>query len=79
MQMKKEKLSLSARVPLLSVLTLVHTTDREFPYLALLASGGHTQLVLARGVANYDVLGGYGCVYVFTCIFALGVVYALCV
>ena len=28
-----------------------------FPYLALLVSGGHTQLVLARGLADYQVLG----------------------
>lgn len=29
-----------------------------FPYLALLASGGHTLLYIVRGVGHYDYLGG---------------------
>ena len=29
-----------------------------FPFLALLVSGGHNQLILARGVGEYRVLGG---------------------
>lgn len=30
----------------------------EFPFLTLLVSGGHCQLLLARDVAQYEVLGG---------------------
>lgn len=30
----------------------------EFPFLTLLVSGGHCQLLLARGVGDYAVLGG---------------------
>ncbi len=29
----------------------------EFPYLVLLASGGHTLIVLAKGLGNYEILG----------------------
>jgi len=32
-------------------------TDLEFPLLALLASGGHTHLILFRGHLDYEVLG----------------------
>jgi N6-L-threonylcarbamoyladenine synthase len=31
---------------------------QKFPFLALLASGGHTSLVLCHGVGVYDILGG---------------------
>jgi N6-L-threonylcarbamoyladenine synthase len=31
--------------------------DVEFPFLALLISGGHTQLVVCRGIGNYILLG----------------------
>lgn len=31
--------------------------DLDFPYLLLLVSGGHTQLLEVRGVGNYDLLG----------------------
>jgi N6-L-threonylcarbamoyladenine synthase len=31
--------------------------DVDFPYVALLASGGHTSLYLARGYGAYDLLG----------------------
>jgi hypothetical protein len=31
--------------------------DVEFPFLALLISGGHTQLVMCRGVGDYILLG----------------------
>jgi len=30
----------------------------EFPFLTLLASGGHTSIVLCHGLGNYTVLGG---------------------
>ena len=34
------------------------TNRAPFPFLALLVSGGHNQLILARGVGEYRVLGG---------------------
>lgn len=38
---------------------LKEVTDRpQFPFLTLLVSGGHCQLLLARSVADYEVLGG---------------------
>lgn len=30
----------------------------RYPYLALLASGGHTSLVVAKGLGRYEVIGG---------------------
>ncbi|MDR2685863.1 MAG: tRNA (adenosine(37)-N6)-threonylcarbamoyltransferase complex transferase subunit TsaD [Rickettsiales bacterium] len=33
------------------------TNDVEFPYLMLLVTGGNTQILLARGVGDYEVLG----------------------
>ena len=33
------------------------TNEIEFPYLLLLASGGHTQILLARGVGDYELIG----------------------
>lgn len=33
-------------------------TSLSFPFLTLLVSGGHCQLLLVRGVADYEVLGG---------------------
>ncbi|MCB9978893.1 MAG: tRNA (adenosine(37)-N6)-threonylcarbamoyltransferase complex transferase subunit TsaD [Rhodospirillales bacterium] len=33
------------------------TENIPFPYLLLLVSGGHTQLVIAKAVGNYDLLG----------------------
>jgi N6-L-threonylcarbamoyladenine synthase len=33
------------------------SNDVEFPYLLLLASGGHTQILLARGVGDYEIIG----------------------
>ena len=33
------------------------SNDVPFPYLALLISGGHTQLLIARGVGDYTLLG----------------------
>jgi len=38
-------------------LTARLTHDLEFPYLMLLASGGHTMIVLASGVGKYKILG----------------------
>jgi glycoprotease/Kae1 family metallohydrolase len=32
--------------------------ELTFPFLALLASGGHTQLVVCRGIGDYEFLGG---------------------
>ena len=33
------------------------TTSVDFPYLLLLASGGHCQILLVRGVGKYDMIG----------------------
>jgi N6-L-threonylcarbamoyladenine synthase len=38
-------------------LTARLTDDVQFPYLLLLASGGHCQLLLVRGVGDYRLLG----------------------
>lgn len=38
-------------------LTARLTSDLEFPYLLLLISGGHCQILLARGIGNYEKLG----------------------
>ncbi len=38
-------------------LTVRLAADVEFPYLLLLTSGGHCQLLLARGVGDYRTLG----------------------
>ncbi len=58
-------LSLVTRKPLLAVnhleahaLTARLTDGLAFPYLLLLASGGHTQLVAVKGVGDYVRLGG---------------------
>ncbi|TXM87349.1 tRNA (adenosine(37)-N6)-threonylcarbamoyltransferase complex transferase subunit TsaD, partial [Methylobacterium sp. WL122] len=58
-------LALVARKPLLAVnhleahaLTARLTDGLAFPYLLLLASGGHTQLVAVKGVGDYVRLGG---------------------
>ena len=31
--------------------------DLQFPYLGLIASGGHTHLIIARGIGDYQLLG----------------------
>ncbi len=58
---------LMARIPLLSStpITLPATTDLyesvralDFPFLALLVSGGHCQLLKCLGVGKYVILGG---------------------
>lgn len=58
-------LALVTRKPLLAVnhleahaLTARLTDGLAFPYLLLLASGGHTQLVAVKGVGQYVRLGG---------------------
>jgi len=33
------------------------TSDIEFPYLLLLASGGHSQILLVRGIGDYELIG----------------------
>jgi N6-L-threonylcarbamoyladenine synthase len=38
-------------------LTVRLCEDVEFPYLLLLASGGHTQILITHGVGNYEILG----------------------
>jgi N6-L-threonylcarbamoyladenine synthase len=38
-------------------LTARLTSDLEFPFLLLLISGGHCQILLARGVGDYEKLG----------------------
>ncbi|MBV1702744.1 MAG: tRNA (adenosine(37)-N6)-threonylcarbamoyltransferase complex transferase subunit TsaD [Hyphomicrobiales bacterium] len=57
-------LALALRKPFIAVnhleahaLTARLTDNIEFPYLLLLVSGGHTQLVAVRGVADYLRLG----------------------
>ncbi|KAK1859453.1 hypothetical protein I4F81_002049 [Pyropia yezoensis] len=46
--------AVDADVPLVTVNHL----EAHFPFLTLLVSGGHCQLLLARGVGDYAVLGG---------------------
>ena len=36
---------------------LIENAELDFPYVCLLVTGGHTQLVLARALHDYDVLG----------------------
>jgi len=36
---------------------MLETPHPEFPFLALLVSGGHTQLVAVEGVGQYEILG----------------------
>jgi N6-L-threonylcarbamoyladenine synthase len=36
---------------------MLETPHPEFPFLALLVSGGHTQLVAVEGVGRYEILG----------------------
>ncbi|MCK5894807.1 MAG: tRNA (adenosine(37)-N6)-threonylcarbamoyltransferase complex transferase subunit TsaD [Endozoicomonadaceae bacterium] len=36
---------------------MLEETPPEFPFVALLVSGGHTQLVSVKGVGQYDLLG----------------------
>ena len=57
-------IALAARKPFIAVnhleghaLTARLTDNIAFPYLLLLASGGHTQLIAVRGVGDYQRLG----------------------
>jgi len=57
-------LALASRKPFLAInhleahaLTARLSGDLAFPYLLLLVSGGHTQLVAVKGVGNYQRLG----------------------
>ncbi len=36
---------------------LIDDPDIEFPFVALLVSGGHTQLIYVRGIGEYELLG----------------------
>lgn len=36
---------------------MLETAPPEFPFVALLVSGGHTQLVKVEGIGNYELLG----------------------
>ena len=36
---------------------LMETPDLPTPFVALLVSGGHSQLILVRGIGDYDILG----------------------
>ncbi|MDD4616910.1 MAG: tRNA (adenosine(37)-N6)-threonylcarbamoyltransferase complex transferase subunit TsaD [Alphaproteobacteria bacterium] len=62
--MMGKAISAVCRLPFISVnhleahaLTARLTNNIDFPYLLLLASGGHCQLLLVRGVGNYRLLG----------------------
>ena len=37
---------------------LLSETPPKFPFVALLVSGGHTQLMAAHGIGEYEILGG---------------------
>lgn len=36
---------------------MLEATPPEFPFVALLVSGGHTQLIAVQGIGHYDILG----------------------
>lgn len=36
---------------------LLSSQPPEFPFVALLVSGGHTQLMAAHGIGQYELLG----------------------
>lgn len=62
--MTAKALASAANKPFLAVnhleghaLSVRLTEDAPFPYLLLLVSGGHCQLLIVRGVGRYDVLG----------------------
>jgi N6-L-threonylcarbamoyladenine synthase len=62
--MTAKAIAAATRKPFLSVnhlaahvLTPRLTDDVPFPYLTLLVSGGHTQILLVRDVGNYTLLG----------------------
>src|SRR5690606_32882045 len=62
--MTAKALALAANKPFYAVnhleghaLTARLTDQLDFPYLLLLVSGGHTQMVMVRGIGNYERLG----------------------
>lgn len=62
--MTAKALAMAAQKPFYAVnhleghaLTARLTDGLQFPYLLLLVSGGHTQMVLVRGVGDYERLG----------------------
>ena len=62
--MSAKAIALARNIPFLAVnhlaghaLTARLTDDVDFPYLLLLVSGGHTQLLIVNGVADYERLG----------------------
>ncbi len=62
--MSAKAISLARDIPFLAInhlaghaLTARLTHDVDFPYLLLLVSGGHTQLLIVNGVADYERLG----------------------
>ena len=60
-----KSLALALNIPALRVHHLeahilaakLDTPELEFPFVVLLVSGGHTQLLLARGLGDYELLG----------------------
>lgn len=58
-------LAISLNKPLISVnhleahvlAPLIENQDLEFPYLCLLVSGGHTQIILVKSVSDFEILG----------------------
>ncbi|MAI12331.1 MAG: tRNA (adenosine(37)-N6)-threonylcarbamoyltransferase complex transferase subunit TsaD, partial [Rhodospirillaceae bacterium TMED167] len=62
--MSAKAIALARDIPFFAVnhlaghaLTARLTHDVDFPYLLLLVSGGHTQLLIVNGVADYERLG----------------------
>ncbi|AQX20507.1 tRNA (adenosine(37)-N6)-threonylcarbamoyltransferase complex transferase subunit TsaD [Bartonella sp. WD16.2] len=62
--MSAKALALATGKPFIAVnhleghaLTALMTHDINFPYLLLLVSGGHTQIILVHGIGNYQRLG----------------------
>ena len=58
-------LAYSLRIPLIGVdhleghvLSAALISDIDFPHVCLLVSGGHTEIILVRGIGNYRRLGG---------------------
>jgi len=34
-----------------------HNSEVDFPYLSVLATGGHTEIILTRGVGLHTIMG----------------------
>ena len=60
-----KSLAYSMQVPSIAVhhleahllIAQMEAPEIQFPFLALLVSGGHTQLILAKGLGDYEMLG----------------------